>query len=297
MKIIGTGSYVPRPVVTNESLEEKVNTSSDWIYNNLGIKERRRTNLNSSQIGTFAGGKALLNSKLKPEDIGLIIVATSTPDKLNPSTACMIQDNLECYNAVAFDINAVCSGFVYALDVAIKMHYRYSMVIGVDTFSHITDWTDRNCVFFGDGAGAVIIDNDYPNLCISSLKSDGRGRDAFFTPHCGTFEMNPKMVFEAGTTILPELINDFFCETWITPDQIAHVIPHQASIKMLRVLAEKIEIPFAKFCTNMERYGNTAGASIPIALDEFKSDFKPGELIMLASIGSGWTFGVIILEW
>jgi 3-oxoacyl-[acyl-carrier-protein] synthase-3 len=283
-------------VVTNQNLEKIVDTSDEWIFENLGIRERRITNKSSSYLGTLAGLRAIHDAGLKPLDIDLIIVATSTPDRLNPSTACMIQDNLGCYNAAAFDLNAVCSGFVYALQVAHDMKSDYSLVIGVDTFSHITDWSRRDCVFFGDGAGAVVLKND-DKLWHSVLGANGTGRDAFTTRHGGTFEMDGKAVYKEGTTELPKMINDLMNEYWITPDQIKHVIPHQPSIKMLRKLAEEIDIPFSRFYTNMDKYGNTAAASIPILLDEVKNKFKPGEMVMLAAIGSGWTYGAIILEW
>ena len=292
--IIGTGSQVPHKVVTNKELEH-TGTSAKWIEENLGIKERRITNKGSSHLGTLAGAKALKDARIKPYEVELIIVATSTPDRMNPSTACMIQDNLGCYNAVCFDINAVCSGFVYALDIATKMGYRYALVIGVDTFSHITDWTKRDCVFFGDGAGAVVIDNYVMGLYQCKLASDGSGRDVFTTPHGGTFEMDGKAVYKEGTTKLPKVIKELMAETWIT--DVDHVIPHQPSIRMLRKLAEEIEVPFEKFHTNMDRYANTAAASIPILLDEVKSEFKSGDLIMLAAIGSGWTYGAIIFGW
>ena len=297
MKIIGTGSYLPCFRRTNKHLK----ADDNWVYSKLGIKERRVTDLTpltSSDLGWMAADKAILNASLSPGDIDMIIVATATPPKLNPSTAAIIQDRLMAHSAVAFDINAVCSGFVYALDMAQKYlnDYKNILVIGTDTFSQITDWHHRDCVFFGDGAGAVVVTQGL-NLYHSKLGADGRGQHDFETDHGGTFVMDSKAVYVAGTTFLPKIINQVLEFANLRIEDIDFMLPHQGSITMLKEIARRIDIPWTKVKTNMEYYGNTAGASIPLLLDKCKKDFKYCDLILLAAIGSGWAYGAIILEW
>jgi len=294
MKILGTGSYLPPPPLTNP----QIGADDNWVYEKLGIRERRITWKDSSFLGEQAAYHALDDAGLSAQDIDMIIVATATPSKLNPSTAAMIQDRIGAHEAIAFDISAVCSGFVYALDMAhlyLEKH-RNILVIGADTFSHITDWEHRDCVFFGDGAGAVIVtksDHKY----YGRLYADGRGQHDFETKHGGTFLMDSKAVYVAGTNYLPQAIGDVLLEARLTIDDIDWFLPHQGSVTMLKEIARRIKIPWEKVKTNMEFYGNTAGASIPILLDENKKDFKPGDNILLAAIGSGWAYGAIILEW
>ncbi|KKL22021.1 hypothetical protein LCGC14_2439600 [marine sediment metagenome] len=294
MKIIGTGSYLPGNRMTNEYL----GVDDDWVYSKLGIKERRTTTLTSAFLGQAASARALFDAGLSSEEIDMIIVATATPSKLNPSTAAIIQDKLRAYSAVAFDINAVCSGFVYAMDMAQKYlnDYKNILIIGTDTFSQITDWNHRDCVFFGDGAGAVVVTQG-SNLYHSKLGADGRGQHDFETRHGGTFIMDSKAVYVAGTTFLPEIINQVLEYADITIKDIDWFLPHQGSITMLKEIARCIGLPLEKMKTNMKFYGNTAGASIPILLDECKKEFQPGNRILLAAIGSGWAYGAIILEW
>jgi 3-oxoacyl-[acyl-carrier-protein] synthase-3 len=286
--ILGTGAYLPPLRVTNKKIESFGHKNAKWTQEKLGIKERRVSFAPSSELGAKAALLALADARMKPSDIETLIVATSTPDKMNPSTACIIQDKIKAYNAVCFDINAVCSGFLYALTLV----RGTTLVIGVDTFSHITDWRERDCVFFGDGAGAVIA-NEVPGEFI--LQSDGTGRRAFETPHGGTFSMDGKAVFKEGTTILPAVISLALNKAHLTIDDIDWLLPHQASKNMLKELARIIGLPWGKVKTNMEKYGNTAAASIPILLHE--NDFKKGDKLLLAAIGSGWTYGAMIIEW
>lgn len=322
VKIIGTGSYVPEKIYTNAYLEQIVDTDCKWIEDNLGIKERRIASENqaTSDLATNAAEKAIENSGLKKDDIDLIIVATATPDRLAPSTAAIVQDKLQAYNAVAFDIAAVCSGFLFAMSVASQYVatgvYDNILVIGADTFSKITDWTRRDCVFFGDGAGAAIIShgNEDEGFLSFRLYTDGRGKWNYTIPCGGSenpptvetvknklhfFQMNGRAVYETGTKVLPIAINQVLKDSGLTIDDIDYMIPHQPSIKILQKTAEIIGLPFEKVMTNMDRYANTSGGTIPILLDEVNKSGKlqKGNTILFAAVGSGWTYGASILKW
>ncbi len=264
----------------------------DWVFSKLGIKERRVNEFETtSAMAIFAAKEAIESAKIKAIDIGMIIVATSTPDKIAPNTACIVQNNIRAWKAAAFDVNAVCSGFVYALAIASGMPYDNILVIGVDSFSKITDWRDRDCVFFGDGAGAVIVSGRANYF----LHADGGGEMEFTCEHGKTFEMNGKEVYKAGLHYLPLAIDKVLKSSGLDISDIDWVLPHQASIRMLEDLSEKTRIPFRKFLTNMDKYGNTAAASIAILLDE--GEFKKGDKLLLAAIGSGWTYGAMIIKW
>lgn len=321
-KIIGTGSYVPEQIYTNEFLETLIDTKASWIYDSLGIKERRIANKDqaTSDLAWQAGKRAIQNAELHVDDIDLIIVATSTPDRLAPSTACFVQDKLKAYNAVAFDIAAVCSGFLYAMSVASQYIasgvYQNILVIGADTFSKITDWSRRDAVFFGDGAGAAIVSqaNENEGFLAYRLYSDGRGKENFTIPAGGSampcnidtlknglhyFKMNGKEVFNTAIKALPKAINQVLLDTGLTVSDVDFMIPHQPSINILKKTAEIIGLPFEKVMTNMEKYANTSGGTIPILLDELNSKGKlqPGHIILFAAVGSGWTYGASIIKW
>ncbi len=321
-KIIGTGSYVPEKIYTNKYLESIVDTNDEWIQKNLGIKERRIAALNeaTSDLAWKAGQKAIENAKLNKDDIDLIIVATSTPDRPCPSTACIVQDKLRAYNAVAFDLAAVCSGFLYGMSVASQFIasgvYDNVLVIGADTFSKITDWTSRDCVFFGDGAGAAVLShaNHDEGFLAFRLYSDGRGKYVFTVPAGGSenpaslctvndkahyFQMDGKKVFKTATEVLPKSIRKVLSDTDLTVDDIDYMIPHQPSIGILKKTAEILGLPFEKVMTNMDKYANTSGGTIPILLDELNRAGKlnKGDIILFAAIGSGWTFGASIIKW
>lgn len=321
-KILGTGSYVPDTIYTNEYLETIIDTNSDWIYNNLGIKERRIANENeaTSDLATKAGERAITNAGLTKDNIDLIIVATSTPDRLAPSTACFVQDKLKAYNAVAFDIAAVCSGFLYAMSIASQYIasgvYQNILVIGADTFSKITDWTRRDAVFFGDGAGAAIVTSANINegFLAYRMYSDGRGKYNFTIPAGGSeqpsspktlkdrlhyFNMNGKAVFETAVEALPKAISQVLEDTGLSIDEIDMLIPHQPSIGILKETAKRIGLPFEKVKTNMHKYANTSGGTIPILLDELNrsKEIVKGKNILFAAVGSGWTYGASIIKW
>jgi 3-oxoacyl-[acyl-carrier-protein] synthase-3 len=322
VKIIGTGSFVPEKIYTNKYLETIVETSDKWIQENLGIIERHiaADHEATSDLATHAAIKAIENSGLTKDDIDLIIVATATPDRLAPSTAAIVQDKLKSYNAVAFDISAVCSGFLYGMSVASQYIasgvYDNVLVIGADTFSKITDWTSRDCVFFGDGAGAAVFSSGNVNegFLAFRLYTDGRGKSNYTIPAGGSempatvetvknklhyFQMNGRAVYETGTKVLPEAINQVLFDTGLSIDDIAFLIPHQPSIKILQKTAEIIGLPFEKVMTNMDKYANTSGGTIPILLDEVNraGRLKKGDHILFAAVGSGWTYGASILKW
>jgi len=323
VKIIGTGSYVPEKIYTNEYISTIVDTNSDWIVENVGIKERHIASDNqaTSDLAVQAAQNAIESSGLTKDDIDLIIIATATPDRKAPSTAAIVQDKLQAYNAVAFDISAVCSGFLYAMSVATQFIaagvYDNVLVIGADTFSKITDWKRRDCVFFGDGAGAAILSHGNVNegFMAFRLYTDSSQRKFGFTiPGGGSeipltheflddglqyFQMDGRAVYESATVVLPKAINQVLNDSGLSINDIDIMIPHQPSIRILKKTAEIIGLPFEKVMTNMDKYANTSGATIPILLDEVNRDgkLKKGTTILFAAVGSGWTYGAALLKW
>ncbi|MBK9091433.1 MAG: ketoacyl-ACP synthase III [Anaerolineae bacterium] len=321
-RILSTGMYVPTTIVTNADLATRVATSDEWIYSKLGIRERRiaLSSECTSDLGAAAARQAIDRWGGNAESIGLIIVATATPDRIAPSTACIVQRKLGFFSSFAFDIAAVCSGFLFGMATAAQFVSTgvvdYALVIGADTFSRITDWTRRDCVFFGDGAGAVILGPGRPDegFLSYSLHSDGRGQDAFTVRGGGSerpasletiqmgqhyFEMNGAEVYRNGIEKVPATILESLSKVGLTCNDIDWIIPHQPSIRILQDSAQLLGVPFSKFCTSMERYANTSGGTIPIVLNESfeEGKFKPGDILAFAAIGSGWTWGSIIYRW
>ncbi len=322
VKIIGTGSYLPEKVITNEELEARIDTNAEWIFKNLGIKERRiaAESQATSDLAAAAALNAVENAGLTISDIDLIIVATATPDRFAPSTAAIIQDKIQAYNAVAFDISAVCSGFLYGMSVASQYIatsvYDHVLVIGADTFSRITDWTRRDAVFFGDGAGAAVFSHgtEDEGFLAFRLYTDGRGKWNYTVPAGGSeipsshesvdqglhyFQMNGREVYNTGTKVLPIAINQVLADTGLSIADIDYMIPHQPSIKILQKTAEILKLPWEKVLTNMDKYANTSGGTIPILLDESNRSGRlhPGSTLLFAAVGSGWTYGAAILRW
>ncbi len=322
VKIIGTGSYVPERIVSNRELEQRVPTTDAWIWENLGIRERRvaAEGQATSDLAARAGMRAIENAGLAPENIDLIIVATATPDRLAPSTACFVQDLLKAYHAVCFDLAAVCSGFMFALSTAAQYIaanvYDRVLVIGADTFSKITDWDNRQCVFFGDGAGAAVLSHahDGEGFLAFRLYSDGRGRMNFTVPGGGSehplrphnineglqyFFMNGRAVYKTAIEVLPQAINQVLADTGILIEDVDYLIPHQPSIQILKETAKRIGLPFDRVLTNMDRYANTSGGTVPILLDEVrrKGLLTPGKLVLFAAVGAGWTWGASLIKW
>ncbi len=322
--IKGTGSYAPLNIVENSRLCETIDSNSEWIFAQLGINERRIavSGEATSDMAVMAAKRALDDASMEIGEIELLIVATATPDRLAPSTAAIVQGKLGVTSAAAFDIGAVCSGYIYAQSVATAMiasgMYNNALVIGADLFSSITDWTRRDSVFFGDGAGAAVLnrsdDDSKSEILIQKLYADGKGWENFTVPAGGSerrssaetvstgqhfFQMNGKAVFDTATKVLPIVIHECLAELGLTPSDIDHVIPHQPSVNILKKTAEVTGIPWDRFHTNMDRYANTSGATIPLVLDEVNKQkkIKRGDLVLMIAVGSGWTWGASILRW
>ena len=318
--IKGTGSYAPKNVVKNDFFES-VGSSDKWIYENLGIKERRiSTGETTSDLAYQAGLIAIQDAGLKPQDIDLIIIATATPDRLAPSCACFVQEKLKASNAVAFDISAVCSGALFATATAVQYiksgMYKNVLVIGADTFSTITDWNRRDAVFFGDGAGALVLSHTTQDKGFQDfiLKTDGTGKEHFTIPAGGSekpasndtlssgehyFKMNGSQVYKTAIDVVPKCIDEILSKNNCSIDQIKYLLPHQPSIKILQEVARRVGLPFEKVKTNMDRYANTSGGTIPIILDETlkENTFETGDLLLFAAVGAGWTWGTALYKW
>jgi 3-oxoacyl-[acyl-carrier-protein] synthase-3 len=309
IKIAGTGSCAPAKVVTSEELAARLGTNVDWIYSNLGIVERRIAAQDeySSDLGSQAAKSAIDSAALSPNDIDLIIVATATPDRRAPSTACLIQEKLGISNRCpAFDINAVCSGFLYAMTLGFQLiesrAYQNVLVVGVDTFSKITDWSRRDCVFFGDGAGAVVLQSapGSSSFFSSKLFADGTGKDGFTVyPGDPFFTMDARAVYETGTTVLTQAIQEILSSNGISVGDVSAVIPHQPSVRVLKRTSELLGIPFSKFKTNMDKHANTASATVPLLLDQVnrRGELHTGDTVIFAAVGSGWTWGAAVYKW
>ena len=305
IKIVGIGSYLPNSVLTNNEIAENVPTTDEWIKSTLGIAERRiseETEL-SSDLAVHSSLNAIKDAGLNVGDIDFIIMATSTPDRISPSTACLLQEKIGAFNAACVDINAVCPGFLYGLQIAKGLlsinQYKNILLVASETYSKITDWNRRDCVFFGDGSGAVVLQRDNENYCEIDLYADGRGKEAFTVKHGTKFSMIGKDVYTAGTTKLPQSVVDLLNRTGIDKSQISYVIPHQPSIKILEKTAEILDFDFSKFGLTMDKYANTAGASIPITMDDMYKNNKlnTGDLLLLTTIGSGWVWGSGLIKW
>jgi 3-oxoacyl-[acyl-carrier-protein] synthase-3 len=317
--IIGTGSYVPMNIRSNKEVEATSGTSPNWALENLGINERHivaEGELNSD-MAAVAALRSIEASGLKPEDIELIILATATPDRLAPSTACIVQKKIGAFNAAAFDMNAVCAGYMFAMATAVNyivaMGYTNVLVIGVDCFSRFTDWSRRDAVFFGDGAGASVLalSTDASGFGAFKLGSDGRGQFNFTINGGGSemlphrvlenpgqeyFQMDAKEVYKVATRVLPEAINAVLMASQMTIDEIDHLLPHQASMTVLTRVAEVIGIPLERVRTNMKNYANTSSATIPILLDETvrSGQIKKNQFGIFAAVGSGWAWGAAL---
>jgi len=305
--ILGTGSYLPPKIVTNKKIEETVNTTHEWINTKLGINERRVVEDElPSEIGYRAALNALESANLTIDDIELIIVATSSPEQISPSTACIIHNkfNIE-KNIPAFDINAVCSGFVYAINLVSPLIsfgvYKNVLIIATEAYSKVTNWNDQHCVFFGDGAGAVVIGSSTDGWvsCESSANGKDTGMTGFKLPIGGPFIMRGKEVWDQAIKVIPESVKNILKISDVDISEVDMIVPHQPSINILKIIAEDLGIPMTKVKTVMDKYANIAGASVPIALDDAvkNGEIKKGDTIVLTAIGSGWTWGSTILKW
>ena len=288
-KIIGTGMVVPEIIIWIEVISD----NPDWVFKNIGIRERR-TGSTTLELAYMAGQMAMINAGLK--NVDMIIIATATPEMVAPSTAAQVARDLN-QSCPAFDINAVCSGFLYGMIIAnsfLQGNTANILLIGVDTFSKITDYSDRNCVFFGDGAGAIVMTNGFQ--MIKSYWNCDPSDQGFTCKTGGTFEMNGRKVYEAALKLVPEAISEVLKSSGITIDEIDYMVPHQPSKRILMDIADKIGLSREKVLMNMEKYANTSAATIPILLHESWSKFKKGDKILFASIGSGWTYGAMLYQ-
>lgn len=302
--VIGIGSYVPEKILKNEDIDFLGSgTDSNWTKEKLGIEERRIVQDElPSDLAYHAAIAAIEDAGITKDDIDLIIVATSSPDRISPSTAIIMAKRLDIKRP-AFDINAVCTGFVYGLQIASSListkQYKNILLIGADAYSRITDWTKRDCVFFGDGAGAVIISEVENGWISTDLYGDANGKEAFTCHHSGKFQMDGKSVYDFGTNVLPSTIKNSLEKLNIPKDDVSWIVPHQPGHRVLLKTAEILDFPIDKIVFNMKKFANTAGASIPMALDSLHKNnkIKSGDIIVMPAIGSGWTYGVSILKY
>lgn len=321
--ILGLGSYVPERVVTNRDLERLVDTTDEWIVERTGIRERRIAGEGetTSVMATRAAERALADAGVGAEEIDLIIVATVTPDMLFPSTACLVQANLKATRAAAFDLTAVCSGFVYGLiigDEFIKSGmYRKVLVIGAETLSRITDPADRNTVIvFADGAGAAVLGETAPGYGIvgADMGADGTGGDLLKVAAGGSrqpasaatvagrlhyIQMNGKEVFKFAVKIMGESVLKSLARANVAPADVSLLVPHQANIRIIQAAAKRLAMPMGKVYVNVDKYGNTSAASVPIALDEAVRDgrVKNGDVVALVGFGGGLTWASCVVRW
>jgi len=316
----GVGAYLPEKILTNKELAELVDTSDEWIVQRTGIQERHiaAKDETTSMLGAHAARAALAEADLKAEDIDLIIVATSTPDWTFPSTATQIQAELGVHQGVAFDLQAVCSGFVFALATADKFlrsgSHKRALVIGAETFSRIIDWTDRTtCVLFGDGAGAVVVeasdstgDRHERGILTTHLRSDGRHRSKLHvdggpsaTQTVGHLRMEGKEVFRFAVGQVTDVVKDAFAATGLTADDLNWFVPHQANRRIIDMSAHKLGIAPEKVIATVHLHGNTSAASVPLALSVARQDgrIKNGDLVMLEAVGGGFTWGSALVRW
>lgn len=318
--ILGSGAAHPRTIVTNADLAERVDTSDEWIQQRTGIKQRYIADPDetTASLGEAAARAAMADAGVTPDDIDLIIVATSTPDNTFPATAVNIQNRLGMKHGAAFDLQAVCSGFVFAVttaDTFIKAgQAKRVLVIGAETFSRILDWEDRTtCVLFGDGAGAVVMEaqegvgmsNDR-GVLTSHLRSDGSHKEKLYvdggpstTQTVGHLRMQGKEVFKHAVAMITDVIEDAFAATGLTADDIDWFIPHQANRRIIDASAKKLKIASDKVVMTVDQHGNTSAASIPLAIDVAKKDgrLKKGDLVLLEAMGGGFTWGAVLVRW
>ncbi len=310
IKIVSTGSYLPDKVLTNFDLERMVDTSDEWITTRTGIRERRISEVETtSDMATEAAVRALGESS--PEEVELIVVATATPDAFFPSTACKVQAKIENKGAIAFDVSAACTGFIYGLYVADSIMrskgVSKALVIGAERFSKIVNWKDRStCILFGDGAGAVYLESSEEEGILGfDLGADGSYGELLAVPSIGSNEEFPYYVRMKGNEVFKVAVRTMVDsalrvleKTGLSPKDISLLIPHQANLRIIRAVAERLGLPEEKVFVNLDKYGNTSAASIPIALDEAlrSGRLKKGELALLVAFGGGFTWGSCVIK-
>ncbi|WP_123054876.1 beta-ketoacyl-ACP synthase III [Clostridium sp. JN-1] len=320
VKVIGTGSYVPPRIVSNDDLSCVIDTNDEWIKSRTGIKERRISEgENTSNMASKAAMDALKGTNIKPEDIDLIIVATATPDNFIPSTSCLVQDKIGAVNATCFDISAACSGFVYGLNIAYQFirtgYSKIVLVIGAETLSKIVNWSDRTtCILFGDGAAAALVTVSDKNKILSSYSGSVGSKGRFLMSKGVPVEnlyvkaessdnhkttMDGREIFKFGVKSIIKGVKKLLKDAGCSADDIKYIVPHQANCRIIDFAAKELNIDRDKFYLNLDRYGNTSAASIGIALDEIvkKRLIKSGDKILLIGFGGGLTYGGMIIEW
>ena len=321
--ITGWGMSVPEAVLTNDDLAKIVDTNDAWIRERTGIRERRiaRENQFPSTLGAEAALKALEVANVKPADVDLIICATSSPEHFFPATACLIQDAIGADKAGAFDLSAACSGFIYAVNMAAQSirsgSIRTALVVGAETLSRFVNWKDRNtCILFGDGAWAFVLQaSERPGGVLSAvMRSDGSGGDLLSVPaggsrhpaaeatiHAGEhfIHMDGREVFRFATRVMASSTKEAVEAAGLTLDQVQCIVPHQANIRIIEAAARGLKLPMEKFVVNLDRYGNTSTASIPIAMVEAVAGgrIKPGDKLVMVGFGGGLTWGAMAAEW
>ncbi len=322
--IAGTGSYVPERILTNAELSEMVDTTDEWIFSRTGIRERRIAAEGefTSHMATNAARKALEQAGMAAEDIELIIVATITPDTLTPATACYVQRNLGAHRAVAFDISAACSGFLYAMKIAKRLisdgAFKNALIIGAEKLSAFVNWEDRStCVLFGDGAGAAVLRQAKPGegeVIATEMGTDGNQTHLLNIPgggsacpittdnagdHLSTLAMLGKEVFKHAVTRMKEAAEKVIERANLKPEDIACVIPHQANLRIIDAIADRLAVPNERVFVNLDKYGNTSAAAVAIALDEANRTgaFNRGDHIVLVVFGAGLTWAAAAIRW
>jgi 3-oxoacyl-[acyl-carrier-protein] synthase-3 len=319
-RITGTGSYLPDKVLTNQDLESMVETSDEWITARTGIKERRIAAEDQATVDLAeqAARCALEAAGRAPDDIDLIIVATTTPDRVFPSTACLLQGRLGIVGPPAFDVQAVCTGFIYALSVADQFircgSATRALVVGAETMSRVVDWTDRGtCVLFGDGAGAVVLEADYEDrggILSTHLHADGSHDQLLTVPKGvstgwrpgdpeGTIHMKGNEVFKVAVNTLGQVVDETLAANGLEQGEVDWLVPHQANIRIIQATAKKLDLAMDRVVVTVDRHGNTSAASVPLALDEGVRDnrIRPGDLVLLEAFGGGFTWGSALVRW
>lgn len=321
----GTGSYTPPKALTNNDLSKTVDTSDEWIFSRTGIRERRIAGEDetSSSMGAQAGLRAIQDAGIQAEDIDVILVGTMSPDMIFPSTACLVQDKLGIKQAMCFDVVAACSGFLYIMEVASGLlstgRYRNALVVGAEKLSSILDWEDRTtCVLFGDGAGAAVLtlaeEGQSSGIIDFKLGADGSKAELLHQPAGGCalppsaatlenrqhfLKMRGQEIFKNAVRVMGQAAVEILEQNGIEPDQLKCVIPHQANMRIIESLSTRLHIPIERFFLNLDKYGNTSAASIPIALDEAvrAGRVERGDVILLVAFGAGLTWGSTLLRW
>jgi len=315
-RIVGTGGYLPEKVLTNRDLEGKIDTTDEWIYSRTGIRQRHiaADGESTSDLALQASRKALAAAGITPADLDLIVVATTTPDMVFPSTACILQAKLGARHCPAFDVQAVCSGFIYGVSTADHFvrsgQYRHVLVVGAETYSRILDWTDRGtCVLFGDGAGAVVLRRDNaPGILSTRLHADGAYADMLAVPGtvCGgqvsgrpLLQMDGQGVFRFAVKVLDDIVDETLAASGMQKTDIDWLVPHQANIRIIQATARKLGMSMEKIVITVDRHANTSAASIPLALDEAVRDgrIRAGQHVLMEAIGGGFTWGAVLAKW